>query len=326
MSLKGETRMFVHNKEMEKMTVLIVMAVILFSSCMVLFSDSSLAEDDEATIEQIDPVKITVDGEEKTVDAFSYLGVIYAVTSDRESEEEVGVYGVDDKYTGSVYIVVCAFGYGEEDDAISYTVTNVLSEFANSTVSKPLVMADTVLDFGKDCFKNITSGTIYVSNDVDDEVIANVGYPDVKKIEEVTTSVTFSFEKGAVTYPQDKYKNQTMDDQEIFQGITTQISECSFENPYYDFDGWLKGEDVVAGDCASITYYDGNIYVDGREYMAADNMTFTATWVESDYDEDHKNFGDYPLTYMYITSAIVIILFIVGFAMLGYRMYTARKA
>ncbi len=324
--------MFVQNKNMEKLAVIAVMAVLLFGGCSVLCSDLSLAgvaeeTETEATVEQIDPVKINVDGEEVEVDAFKYQGVIYAVTSDRESEEEAGVYGIDTEFTGSVYIVVCSFSFGEDDDEVTYAVTNVLSEFSKSTVNHPLILADTILDFGKNCFTNITSGTIYVSDDVEDEVLADVGYSGVKKIGDASVpSVKFSFDKGDITYPQSQYQDQAMDDQEIFQGITTQFSECSFENPYYDFDGWLKGEDVVAGDCSSVTYYGGFIYIDGVQYEAAKDMAFTATWVESDYDEDHKNFGDYPLTYMYITSAIIILLFIIGFAMLGYRMHTARKA
>ncbi len=330
--------MFVQNKNMEKLAVIAVMAVLLLGGCSVLCSDFSLAgtgeaeAETEATVEQIDPVKINVDGEEVEVDAFKYQGIIYAVTSDRESEEEAGVYGIDPEFTGSAYIVVCAFAFGEEDEEITYTVTNVLSEFNNiPQLTRHLILADTIVDFGDDCFKKMSTystDTLYVSNDVDDNTIAATGYPNIKRIGEVNVlTVKFSYDKGDITYPQDKYKSQTMDDQEIFADITTQFSECSFENPYYEFNGWLRGDNVVAGDRASITYYGGSIYIDGVKYdSAVDNMAFTATWVESDYDEDHKNFGDYPLTYMYITSAIVILLFIIGFAMLGYRMYTARKA
>ena len=336
MSRKGETRMFVQSKEMEKLAVIAVIAVLLFGGCSVLCSDLSLASAEgdeseaEAEVKQIDPVEITVDGEKVKVDAFEYLGVQYAVTSDRESEEEVGVCGVNSGFSGSVYIVVCSFAFGEEDEEITYSVTNVLTEFNSSDVkNKDLVLADTILDFGKGCFSNITSGTIYVSDDVEDDQIKvdYIGYGDVMKIGDATVpSVNFSYDKGDISYPQSKYKDQTMDDQKIIEGITTQFSECSFENPYYDFDGWLKDGEVVAGDCDSVTYYDGKIYINGEEYASATDMAFTATWVESDYDEDHKNFGDYPLSYMYITSAIIIFLFIIGFAMLGYRMHTARKA
>lgn len=356
--------MFVQKIEMEKLAAIAVLAVLLLSGCFVLFSDMSSAEDEEEpSVEQTDSVTIVVDGENKEVDAFTYQGVIYAVTSDRESEEEAGVYGVVDEAQFDVYIVVCSFSYGEDDDEVNYSVTNVLSEFSSVTTGKPIILADTILDYGEGCFSGLpdSHGVLIVGDGVApedednwsdeekeaqqayDECLTKMGYENYKKIGDITPTEKFTvtFFKGKVTYPESKYKNQDTDEgsdmymspQTFVAGITTQINECSYENPYYDFDGW-KDEtettvdpEVVAGDSASVTIYGGKIYIDAAvAYDDVSDKKFAAAWVEADYDEDKKNFGDYPLSYMYITSAIIIILFIVGFAMLGYRTYMARKA
>lgn len=334
--------MFVRKEIKEKMAVIAVLAVLLLSGCLAIYSDSSFAEGEEGpSVEEYGPVELTIDGKTEEHDAFVYQGVVYAVTSDRESEEEAGVYGLVSDF--DIYIVVCSFSFGEDDDEINYSVTNVLPEFSNVKTAEPIILADTITDYGKDCFKGLADSgyryTLYVGDDVSEETISGVGYDSVRKIGEsaATESMTITFAKGKVTYPESKYRNQDSDEgsdmymapQEFVAGITTQISECSYENPYYDFDGWKDSDDgdPVAGDTASVTVYGGKVYIDAdKVYDNTDPHSYIATWVESDYDEDRSHFGDYPLSWMYITSAIIIILFIVGFAMLGYRTYMARKA
>ncbi len=327
--LKGETRMFVHNNIKEKVAIIAVIAVLLFAGCASLFSDSSFAEGEEqtATVEKIDPVTITVHDAEKTVDVFEYLGVKYAVTSTKFAQEKVGVYGVDEKFEGD-YIVVCSFDYDDK----TYRVTSVLAEFQNSDLTgHKLVLADTITVLGVDCFKDINvSGTIVVSDDVDDTMIDNAGYEDIMKIGETTHKrcVTLKYDKGEITYPQSQYQDQSMEDQDIHFGITSQAHECGFENPYYDFDSWESSE-LTIRDMASITCFNDKIYIDGVEKFPVDDdhtFEFTAIWTESDYSEDHKNFGDYPVYYMYVTSAVIVLLFVLGFVMLGLRIRTARRA
>ncbi len=330
--LKGETRMFVHNNEKEKIAIIAVIAVLLFAGCASLFSDSSFAEGEEktATVEKIDPVEITVHDVKKTVGAFEYLGVIYAITSTKFAQEKVGVWGVDKEFKDD-YIVVCSFDYGDK----TYSVTSVLTEFQNSDLKDhKLVLADTITVLGAGCFKDINlSGSIYVGDDVGDEMIGNTGYYDTSLIQRISEAshehcVTLTYDKGNITYPQSQYQDQSMENQDIHFGIASQAHECGFENPYYDFDSWESSE-LTIRDMASITCFNGYIYIDGVKYFEVDSdrtFEFTAIWTESDYSEDHKNFGDYPVIYMYITSAVIILLFVLGFVMLGFRIRTARRA
>ena len=281
-----------------------IIALIAFSSCAVFFTDFSSAEEEEAVTE----VKIG-DGS-----GFKVGNVLYTVTNDTEYEEEAGIIGVVD--TALPAVAVTSFVFGE--DEIAYTVTSVVADFKNNCAEKTgikLYLPDSVASLEAGCFEGISfANTIYVAEGC--EGIDGTGAAAAPAVCPGTVKFTISFDKGDITYSQ--FKDQSMDDQEIPDGMTVAIAECEFENPYYALTEWTDASDNAYGDCASLTVVDSKLYVDGVETdIAIADMALTANW--------EAEGTDYPEYYHWITVGIIVVLAIIGLSSFAYRTIMARR-
>ncbi len=321
----------------------IILALVLASFLLVLTSPVADAEED-APLKLDGQKTFYLEGKEVTADAYAYCGIIYVITNETESEEEMAVYGVDPAFTGA-YISLNTVTVEEVAYAITGVVTakDVTDNYSSVAAAKPLILCDSMFHFEKDCFKNLPPGLTLIAAAPSEEMseeeaaayteslkAANTGYgSDITAVDDSMPCVTFTFAKGEISYPQDKYQNQEMESFSAYAGITMALPECGFEYPWYELGAWVQGEsEEFAGDCASITFLDGKIYVDGADSgvsaTAGSSLALTASWAESDVDGN--KFGDYPLYYMWITSAIVIILFVIGIGLVVYRIVQRRNA
>lgn len=280
-----------------------IIALLAFSSCIAVFADSSSAEEEEAVAE----VEIG-DGS-----GFKVGNVLYVVTNDTEYEEEAGIIGVVNSSLPAV--AVTSFVFGEEE--ITYSVTSVVAEFKDhcEAAGVKLFLPESVTSLEEGCFSGITfANPVYVSEDC--EGIDGTGAATAPVVCPDTAAFTISFDKGNVTYSQ--YQDQSMDDQDVPDGMTVAIAECEFENPYYAMAEWTDAGDNAYGDGASLTVVDGDLYVDGNKTdIAVGDMALTANW--------EAEGTDYPEYYHWITLGIIIVLAVIGITSLVYRNIMARR-
>ena len=267
-----------------------------------------------------------LNGTEMTADAYSFRGMVYVVTDDTQSAETLGLYGVipgQTEYVCNVWI---------DTGDVLYEVTSVVTAKGVTdnfnTGGKELYLADSIDHLEENCFAHLDS-----TNDI---VVAEgcagitaTGY--AHGVAEVSSAdgVTFTFDKGSITYPQDEYQNQSMESFTVYEDLASPLPACTFEYPWYWLSSWKKGDDAeFASDCASILFHGGKIYVDGDDsglsVSSGGSVALTAQWEEMGFDGNR--YGDYPVVYMYITCVIIIALFIAGVALVIYRANQRRDA
>ncbi len=297
-----------------------IVALLVLVACSAIFADYSSAEEEEEAAVTECTLKDGSSG-------FQVGNVLYIVTDETEYEEKVAVAGIASGET--VGVAVASFAFGEEDEEVTYTVTGVSAVFKdNCDSSVALYLPDFVAEddngeillafsLASGCFTGITlTNTVYVNDSTTG--IDDCGSDKVEKIADAAAVLTIDFNKGEVKYPQDKFQNQDMDDQEIPAGITVAISGCEFENPYYSMTAWTDASENEYGDGASLTIVGTALYVDGVEAETnPGTLSLTANW-EADGT-------DYPETYHWITLGIIIVLAIIGIFNLVYRNIMARK-
>ena len=308
-----------------RITALLLVSLLFAASVLVL----SLPGSDAAgtSPEKLDGQKtFYLNGTEMTADAYSFRGMVYVVTDDTQSAETLGLYGVipgQTEYVCNVWI---------DTGDVLYEVTSVVTAKGVTdnfnTGGKELYLADSIDHLEENCFAHLDS-----TNDI---VVAEgcagitaTGY--AHGVAEVSSAdgVTFTFDKGSITYPQDEYQNQSMESFTVYEDLASPLPACTFEYPWYWLTSWKQGDDAeFASDCASILFHGGKIYVDGDDsglsVSSGDSVALTAQWEEMGFDGNR--YGDYPVIYMYITCVIIIALFIAGVALVIYRANQRRDA
>ena len=314
----------------KKCTALLLGILMLFSAMAVLFSAdlTSAEEEEEDTVEEYDG----------DLDAdFVYKGVVYKITSDEETEEEVAVVALADITASEQEItVVTAFSYGEDDDEVTYTVTGILENaFKDVSTMKSLLLPTTLTSIGKDAFTNcvITNGLVIPalyddeSNKVtvpasEEEMDAEEYFADYETYKaffiDDSTAVDLMFYINV--YSAAELHSTNIEDfedgiytQTVYADVLNKLADCEFERDYFSCAGWsfVKGDpvsedDVALGDGDGITIDD----LDGHTDLYA-------AW------EEDSPYEDYPEWMMWTTVGIIIVLAVIGLAMMAYR---ARQA
>ena len=303
----------------------IILALVLASFLLVLTSPVADAEED-APLKLDGQKTFYLNGTEITADAYSFRGMVYVVTDDTQSAETLGLYGVIPGQTEYVCNVWIDTGDVLYEVTSVVTAKDVTDNF--NTGGKELYLADSIDHLEENCFVHLDS-----TNDI---VVAEgcagitaTGY--AHGVAEVSSAngVTFTFDKGSITYPQDEYQNQSMESFTVYEDLASPLPACTFEYPWYWLSSWKQGDDAeFASDCASILFHGGKIYVDGDDsglsVSSGDSVALTAQWEEMGFDGNR--YGDYPVIYMYITCVIIIALFIAGVALVIYRANQRRDA
>ncbi|MCQ2078995.1 MAG: hypothetical protein MJZ38_02930 [archaeon] len=316
--------MLINEEKSGTIAAMAVVSLLLLSLGMIMCPDTSSAEE-ESVVEALDPVEILVDGERKEVDAFKQNGIIYALTVETESEEELGVYGIvsGELPLPGVAMVLCNVAI---DEGRTCPVTSLLSTFAgNCDGLVALCLADTVVHLEDGCLDGRDFGTIIVSDEVEDlsQLKTQTGYGgDFARSEDVSSTFNVTFREGDISYP--GYRDQGDGEQTIVQGITQALVPCEdmFEYPYFGFTEWtVEGHDLSFSDADSLTWVGGELYVNGIASSAAPaDMTLIAQWEEDNMYEDYAEWC------MWATVGIIVLLAVIGFAMMGYRFMMRRKA
>ena len=280
-----------------------------------------------ASPEKLDGQKtFYLNGTEMTADAYSFRGMVYVVTDDTQSAETLGLYGViagQTEYVCNVWIDTGDVLY----EVTSVVTAKVVTDNFN-TGGRELYLADSIDHLEENCFAHLDS-----TNDI---VVAEgcagitaTGYAHGVAEVSSASEVTFTFDKGSITYPQDEYQNQSMESFTVYEDLASPLPACTFEYPWYWLSSWKQGDDAeFASDCASILFHGGKIYVDGDDsglsVSSGGSVALTAQWEEMGFDGNR--YGDYPVIYMYITCVIIIALFIAGVALVIYRANQRRDA
>ena len=267
-----------------------------------------------------------LNGTEMTADAYSFRGMVYVVTDDTQSTETLGLYGVISGQTEYVCNVWIDTGDVLYEVTSVVTAKDVTDNF--NTGGKELYLADSIDHLEENCFAHLDSTNDIVVAEGCTGITAT-GY--AHGVAEVSSAdgVTFTFDKGSITYPQDEYQNQSMESFTVYEDLASPLPACTFEYPWYWLSSWKQGDDAeFASDCASILFHNGKIYVDGDDsglsVSSGDSVALTAQWEEMGFDGNR--YGDYPVIYMYITCVIIIALFIAGVALVIYRANQRRDA
>ena len=308
-----------------RITALLLVSLLFVASVLVLSLPGSDAAG--ASPEKLDGQKtFYLNGTEMTADAYSFRGMVYVVTDDTQSAETLGLYGVIPGQTEYVCNVWIDTGDVLYEVTSVVTAKDVTDNF--NTGGKELYLADSIDHLEENCFAHLDS--------INDIVVAEgcagitaTGY--AHGVAEVSSAdgVTFTFDKGSITYPQDEYQNQSMESFTVYEDLASPLPACTFEYPWYWLSSWKQGDDAeFASDCASILFHGGKIYVDGDDsglsVSSGDSVALTAQWEEMGFDGNR--YGDYPVIYMYITCVIIIALFIAGIALVIYRANQRRDA
>ena len=308
-----------------RITALLLVSLLFAASVLVLSLPGSDAAG--ASPEKLDGQKtFYLNGTEMTADAYSFRGMVYVVTDDTQSAETLGLYGVISGQTEYVCNVWIDTGDVLYEVTSVVTAKDVTDNF--NTGGNHLYLADSIDHLEENCFAHLDS--------INDIVVAEgctgitaTGYAHGVTEVSSASEVTFTFDKGSITYPQDEYQNQSMESFTVYENLASPLPACTFEYPWYWLSFWKQGDDAdFASDCASILFHGGKIYVDGDDsglsVSSGDSVALTAQWEEMGFDGNR--YGDYPVIYMYITCVIIIALFIAGIALVIYRANQRRDA
>lgn len=313
--------MRVNESNYTKSASLLVCLLLALGGMLALFAvDLSAAEEEEPVAEETE-----LNGESVIL----FDGVYYKVTTTDDDNPTVGVYSLADG-TADVSIP-CAVSVGEDDEAVTYTVTSLLEyAFKNASITS-LELPVTLTCIEANAISSATSYPAFVLPGIEgddgilipntEDVIAESDYlkdtaldSSKYKYIDVVTAIVITYNINLTDAIELKATNAgDFEDGQYSSAIYAEVVNClvgnAFEREYFEMTGW-------AGSADGEVEYDDGTDVEYDDFSA--DTTIYAVWEEAD-----KTAG-YPEYYMWITTGIIIALAAIGISIIVIRRLQAR--